>query len=210
MSTRTSKSTKREFVYPNVKDIMKNVKVKLEELEKQQQINNSPYKKALSLAQKYKGYDSEQLEELMMKMSYHETGFTMSPTQYQSNDKNKPGKGLFQYEADSLKTAFTRVQEQSKRWGEELPEWFEEYKDVRDATLLPGEIQKSIAVYDLLQRPNFTITNALKGDKELVEEWGKGWQTKSDPEKMNKFETEDLPLYYENREDILNKWNNNN
>jgi hypothetical protein len=153
---------------------------------------------AISIA-KEKKIDKKKIDEVLNKIAFHETGKTLDPKQKQVGG---PGRGLYQYEIESLKTAVNRVFNFCKKRGERIPAWIEGIKKDWDITKLTSKQQSYIALIDMLERKNFDLMKAIQSDKELVEQWGKGWQTKNDPQKKKKFLSE-IPLYYQAKK--LNK-----
>jgi hypothetical protein len=145
---------------------------------------------AISIA-KEKKIDKKKIDEVLTKIAFHETGKTLDPKQKQIGG---PGRGLYQYEIESLKTAINRVFNFCKKRGEKIPAWIEEVKKDWDITKLTSKQQSYIALIDMLERKNFNLIKATQSDEELVEQWGKGWQTKNDPKKKEKFLLE-IPLY---------------
>jgi len=147
---------------------------------------------AISIA-KEKKIDKKKIDEVLAKIAFHETGKTLDPKQKQVGG---PGRGLYQYEIESLKTAINRVFNFCKKRGEKIPAWIEEVKKDWDITKLTPKQQSYIALIDMLERKNFDLIKATQSDEELVEQWGKGWQTKNDPKKKEKFLLE-MPFYYQ-------------
>lgn len=134
------------------------------------------------------------INDVLYKIAWHETGKTLDPLQKQQG--GGPGRGLYQYEPASLKTAINRIYNFFKKTGGTTPKWVDTIKSHYDASRLSPQQQSFIALVDLVERSNFNLTRATSGDKELVDEWGKGWQTKNDPQKKKKFLAE-LPLFYQ-------------
>jgi hypothetical protein len=151
------------------------------------------YDKLVDIVAKEKKLDKEKINDVLYKIAWHETGKTLDPKQKQ---KGGPGLGLYQYEPASLKTAIARISNYWKKKNMIPPKWLDVVKTTWDATKLSPKQQSYVALIDMLERKNFNFAKATKGDKELVEEWGKGWQTKNDPKKKKKFLSE-LPLYYQ-------------
>lgn len=183
MPTRKSKRTKRAFHYPSIAD----------GISRKKEISN--YDKTLESVMINKGYNPNTLKEVLRKISWHETGGTLDPKILQKGASEKiGGKGLYQYEPESLKTAINRAKNYFKSTGEDTPKWLTDV-NTTDATTLDAETQSSLALLDMVQRPGFNIKQALESDEGLIESWGKGWQTENDPVKKNKFK-KDLDGYY--------------
>lgn len=152
------------------------------------------YDKLADEVAKEKGITREQVNEVLYKIAWHETGKTLDPKQKQLG--GGPGRGLYQYEPPSIKTALSRIDNRVKRKGRTPPKWIEIFKKDLDITKLTPKRQSYIALSDMLERPNFDFKKAATTDKDLAEQWGKGWQTGNSPQKKKKFLSE-LPLFYQ-------------
>lgn len=153
----------------------------------------SAYDALIDIVANEKNIEKEKINDVLYKIAWHETGKTLDPKQKQ---KGGPGLGLYQYEPVSLKTAIARIENFWRKKNMIPPKWLDVVKNSWDITKLSPKQQSYVALIDMLERKNFNFVRATKGDKELVEEWGKGWQTKNDPKKKRKFLSE-LPLYYQ-------------
>lgn len=154
---------------------------------------NDEYTTTLDLISTYKGYNPSAMKEALNKIAWHETGMTLNPKQLQGNDPKKPGKGLYQFEKDSLATAIQSAKNFYKSAGEPVPDWINNL-NTTDATTLSASQQSSLAALNMVQRKNFPVRQALENEKGLVEAWSKGWQTKNDPAKKALFK-EHLEIY---------------
>lgn len=143
------------------------------------------YSTLVRLVSQEKGIPVVDINKLLYKIAWHETGGTLSPKQTQLG--GGPGRGLYQYEPDSLKVALNRVDNYLSRKRLPKPDWISVLKGKYDATILSAKQQSFIALIDLLERSNFDIIRATKSDKNLAEEWGRGWNTKNDPAMIKKF-----------------------
>ena len=138
------------------------------------------------------GVRAASLNRMINKIAYHESAGTFDPKLKENTggkvwDKDNWGAGLFQYKSASVKTAINRAKKFYTRYGKTVPAWLtnlEKSLDIRDLT---ADQQKVLALLDMAAKPNFSIKNAVKDDDSLAQEWGRGWQTQSDPEKIKKF-----------------------
>jgi hypothetical protein len=142
----------------------------------------STFESLLSRVSEERGLSPESIRGVLDKIAYHESANTMDPKIKQYG--GGPGRGLFQFEPGSLKVAYQRANNYFKKRGENSPFMVDESYD---ATNLPADEQRALALIDMLERPNFNINEAAKSNEGLVNEWGRGWQTKSDPKKMKVF-----------------------
>jgi len=154
---------------------------------------NDEYSTTLDLISTYKGHNPSAMREALNKIAWHETGMTLNPKQLQGNDPKKPGKGLYQFEKDSLATAIQSAKNFYKSIGEPVPDWINNL-NTTDATTLSASQQSSLAALSMVQKKNFPVRQALESDEGLVEAWAKGWQTKNDPAKKALFK-EHLEIY---------------
>lgn len=154
---------------------------------------NDEYTTTLDLISTYKGYNPSSMKEALNKIAWHETGMTLNPKQLQGNDPTKPGKGLYQFEKDSLATAIQSAKNFYKSTGEPVPDWINNL-NTTDATTLSASQQSSLAALNMVQKKNFPVRQALENEEGLVEAWSKGWQTKNDPAKKALFK-EHLEIY---------------
>lgn len=153
-------------------------------------------KDALSLIASDYNISYRDLNTLLNKMAFQETGGTMSPTLEQKLDEgvrfnsNEHGVGLFQYNVPSAETSAKRAINYLNSKSLPIPSWIIDLRDnPQNISKLPASRQKILAAYDIAVKPNFSIRNALFGDESLSKEWGRGWQTKSEPVKMRQFVT---------------------
>jgi hypothetical protein len=154
---------------------------------------NDEYTTTLDLISTYKGYNPSAMKEVLNKIAWHETGMTLNPKQLQGNDPTKPGKGLYQFEKDSLATAIQSAKNFYKSTGEPVPDWINNL-NTTDATTLSASQQSSLAALSIVQKKNFPVRQALENEEGLVEAWSKGWQTKNNPAKKALFK-EHLEIY---------------
>jgi hypothetical protein len=143
---------------------------------------DSKYKMLLDRVSKERGLSPKAVDDALNKVAYHESATTMNPKLKQYG--GGPGRGLFQFEYDSLKTALRRGKNYYGRTGEKLdmptPMNY-------DATNISADEQKRLALLDMLERPNFNLGKAIQGGDKLTQQWGRGWQTTRDPKKMKNF-----------------------
>ena len=155
----------------------------------------SNYEAVRDRISKERGISPKALDNMLNKIGYHESARTMDPKLKQYG--GGPGRGIFQFEGDSLKTTYKRAKNFFKNGNSP----FKESKDY-DASTHSVDDQKALALIDLNARPNFNIDKAIESNEALTEQWGKGWQTTSDPDKMRNFsidaETYDTKIQKEN------------
>jgi hypothetical protein len=145
---------------------------------------------------KEKGITRDQVNGVLYKIAWHETGKTLDPKQKQLG--GGPGRGLYQYEPPSIKTALSRMDNYLRKKGKTAPKWIAFFKKNLDVTKLSPKRQSYLALIDMLERSNFNFKKAATTDKELAEQWGKGWQTGNSSKKKKKFLSE-LPLFYQHK-----------
>ena len=115
---------------------------------------NDEYTTTLDLISTYKGYNPSAMKEVLNKIAWHETGMTLNPKQLQGNDPTKPGKGLYQFEKDSLATAIQSAKNFYKSTGEPVPDWINNL-NTTDATTLSASQQSSLAALSIVQKKSF-------------------------------------------------------
>lgn len=158
------------------------------------QDGNSIYDDTLNDIMVNRGHNPSVLKEVLRKISWHETGGTLDPKIKQKGASEKiGGKGLYQYEPESLKTAKNRAVNFYNDIEKDVPKWLTNI-NTTDATTLDSNTQSSLAALDMIQRPNFNTREAMESEEGLIKNWGSGWQTESDTNKMKKFE-KDLENY---------------
>jgi hypothetical protein len=159
----------------------------------------STYESLVEKVSLERGINPKAIRSVIDKIAYHESDLTMNPKIKQYG--GGPGRGLFQFEPDSLKTTYKRANNYFTKRGEKSP--FKVEKNY-NAAKLPADEQKALALVDMLQRPNFNINNAIQSDEALTKEWGRGWQTTSDPVKMKNF-SQHSKMWDDKQEENLNK-----
>jgi hypothetical protein len=150
--------------------------------EKKQITKPSAYQTLLKRFSEERGIPISEIERVADRIAYHESAMTMDPKIKQQG--GGPGRGLFQFEPDSLKTANQRAINFYKKYGEKSP--FKVPEDY-DASKLSAEDQIAFFILDSSMRKNFDWDQAVSSREGLVKTWGEGWQTKSDPKKENLF-----------------------
>lgn len=127
---------------------------------------------------KKKGGTSKQLNDLMMRISFHETGpnHRYDPMTIQGDDPNLPGRGLFQFEKGVSGpgiTAVNRTVQYLKNNNMPIPGWLSEAYKLKDldATTLTPEQQKFIWIGDQLQRPGADLGLYFRGEMSPVDYW---------------------------------------
>jgi len=150
------------------------------------------------------------IAQMLEKVAYHESAKSNNPAIKQNLPRgvnfnpNKHGVGLFQYDKPSVKTSVQRW----KNLNSEVPQWLRDFEDSGyNVDTLTGDQQRMLALIDMTAKSNFNVMNALKDNRSLSREWGRGWQTKSDRRKMRKF-LEDVADWEENKASSLESLKN--
>ena len=153
---------------------------------------------ALSIAEeKGKGTPSDIYDKVLKPIAYHESDKTMNPKLEQYG--GGPGRGLMQFEPDSMKTALNRAK---RIFGNNPPSWIQKAIDDKnyDASTLTADQQMALAVYDLLQKPKADISKVTKGEQSIEDFWSKYWWAGKEKDKKTR-----LKVFKKN----LNSLNNN-
>ncbi len=153
---------------------------------------------ALSIAEeKGKGTPSDIYDKVLKPIAYHESDKTMNPKLEEYD--GGPGKGLMQFEPDSMKTALNRAK---RIFGNNPPSWIQKAIDDKnyDASTLTADQQMALAVYDLLQKPKADISKVTKGKQSIEDFWAKYWWAGKEKDKKTR-----LKVFKKN----LNSLNNN-
>lgn len=153
---------------------------------------------ALSIAEeKGKGTPSDIYDKVLKPIAYHESDKTMNPKLEQYD--GGPGRGLMQFEPDSMKTALNRAK---RIFGNNPPSWIQKAIDDKnyDASTLTADQQMALAVYDLLQKPKADISKVTKGKQSIEDFWAKYWWAGKEKDKKAR-----LKVFKKN----LNSLNNN-
>lgn len=107
---------------------------------------------------------------------HHETGGTFDPKQLQMD--NGPGRGLFQFEKDSAKTAAERLKTYYKNRGE-VPEWLNDVEDATTLTPAQQEIlftgQMMAKVKDKEKGYKVRLSGTFNRDKWETEDFTEAW-----------------------------------
>lgn len=138
------------------------------------------------------GVRPSSLNRMINKIAYHESAGTFDPQLKENTggkvwNKENWGAGLFQYKSASVQTAINRAKRFYSRYNKTIPAWLKSLEKSLDIRDLNADQQKLLAILDMAAKPNFSIKNAVKDDDSLAQEWGRGWQTQSDPQKIKKF-----------------------
>jgi hypothetical protein len=147
--------------------------------------NDNPYNELISYISKKKKVNPDNIGKMLDLIGMQE-----------SNLKNiaqiggGPGRGYYQFEPDSLKTATTRLKNLYKAMGKEVPtDIVNTVKESNyDATKLSKETQDALALADMYMRPNFDFKTATTDLQKLPEVWKKGWNTRKDDEGLDRFQ----------------------
>ncbi len=154
---------------------------------------------ALSIAEKKgKGTSSDIYNKVLKPIAYHESDRTMNPELKQYGDG--PGRGLMQFEPNSMKTALNRAK---KIFDNSPPYWIQKAinDENYDASTLTADQQMALAVYDLLQKPKADISKVTEGTESIEDFWSKYWWAGKEKDKKNRLKVfkENLKLLYNNK-----------
>jgi len=154
---------------------------------------------ALSIAEeKGKGDASDIYNKVLKPIAFHESDRTMNPKLEQYG--GGPGRGLMQFEPDSMKTALNRAK---KLFDNFPPSWIQKAIDDKnyDASTLTADQQMALAVYDLLQKPEADISKVTKGEQSIEDFWSKYWWAGKEKDKKDRLKVfkENLNLLYNNK-----------
>ena len=154
---------------------------------------------ALSIAEeKGKGDASDIYNKVLKPIAFHESDRTMNPKLEQYG--GGPGRGLMQFEPDSMKTALNRAK---KLFDNSPPSWIQKAIDDKnyDASTLTADQQMALAVYDLLQKPEADISKVTKGEQSIEDFWSKYWWAGKEKDKKDRLKVfkENLNLLYNNK-----------
>lgn len=132
------------------------------------------------------GGTPEQYKKHLNHVAYHESAGTMKPDMKQFN--NGPGRGVYQYEPPSARTAVNRAKlyyEQNKR---PLPKFIDELdkQEKIDFSTLSREKQDTMYLLDKYMG-EADFSELMSGKVSEAEWWGKNHQTTNDPIKNKKF-----------------------
>lgn len=161
-------------------------------------LNDKDYQEAYEYVKhKNKKSTSEQIvDKVLLPIGYHES--KLDPTRLQ--DKGGPGRGMYQYEGPSLRTALRRafnvILEKQGLGFTDNPEQLKKAKVPSyminayhsknpDASKLTAGQQSAIAVFDYLKKPNTNIDEVTQGTQTINSFWlNSHWSNvkKSDPE----------------------------
>lgn len=137
------------------------------------QIPNNSYQDMLSLATQMTDGTEEQYRDMMNRIGYHESGMTMDPNQLQGG--GGPGRGLYQFDGNSLPTAINRSINAYKSQGMEIPNWLLslQAEGITNATNLTPEMQSALAVGNILAQSGSTnsLNQYFSGDDTLDNLW---------------------------------------
>ncbi|MCH9620812.1 MAG: hypothetical protein S4CHLAM20_02160 [Chlamydiia bacterium] len=153
---------------------------------------------ALSIAEeKGKGTPSDIYDKVLKPIAYHESDKTMNPKLEQYG--GGPGRGLMQFEPNSMKTALTRAK---NIFDNNPPSWIKKAIDEKnyDASTLTADQQMALAVYDLLEKKEADISKVTKGEQSIEDFWSKYWWAGKEKDKKTR-----LKVFKKN----LNSLNNN-
>lgn len=143
----------------------------------------------------------------------HETGGTFDPRQKQK--KGGPGRGLFQFEPDALKTAAKRMKAYYKQSGLDIPDYINKASEgeIKDASTLTPQQQEMMFVGQMLQvddaGENPQLNRAFKKDFNTVGDYADAWfrvhnRSSSDKAKDRKDKfTSDNKDIFDNAENIM-------
>ena len=156
---------------------------------------------ALSIAEeKGKGTSSDIYDKVLKPIAFHESDRTMNPELKQYG--GGPGRGLMQFEPESMKTALKRAK---KIFNNNPPSWIQKATDDEnyDASTLTADQQMALAVYDLLQKPKADISKVTEGTQSIEDFWAKYWWAGKEKDKKARLKVfkENLKLLYNNKKE---------
>ena len=132
---------------------------------------------------KYPSISKEKIVDMiLLPIAAHESDMTYDPKMKQYN--GGPGRGAFQFEADSMVSALVRAERVFKNG--KLPAYIKNSKDnyMHDATKLSAGQQAALLVYDFLEKPEADI-GMVASDKpsmNVTQFWRQyHWAGKKDP-----------------------------
>jgi len=115
----------------------------------------------------------EDWEKLSGMISYHESKDDPLAKQKVKKTKDNPtgiglGRGLYQFEPDSFKTAANRAYNYSKKTGLELPQFVKDIrsKKIKEASELTPDQQKTLLLADYRDKPTAKLKAFFSGDKD--------------------------------------------
>ena len=133
----------------------------------------SPYQNMIGLAGNMTDGDPDQIKEMMNRIAWHESGMTMDPNQLQVG--GGPGRGMYQFEGQSLPTAVNRSINAYKASGKEAPSWLQDINDqgITDATQLTPEVQSALALGNILSQSGSTnsLNQYFGGEGDISDLW---------------------------------------
>jgi len=119
------------------------------------------------------GGTTEDWEKLSGMISYHESKNDPLAKQKVKKTKDNPtgiglGRGLYQFEPDSFKTAANRAYNYSKETGLELPQFIKDIrsKKIKEASELTPDQQKTLLLADYRDKPTAKLKAFFSGDKD--------------------------------------------
>lgn len=140
-----------------------------------------------------KGGDPELYLDLLNSIAYHETGpeDRMNPSTYQKG--SGAGKGLLQFEDDSLLTAANRLSNYLGVLNAELPDFITDIQsgNITDATQLHPDLQYMLALGDLRMKSGIDLKDYAEGNLSRRDLWADYWwagDRKERPEKIKAFD----------------------
>lgn len=119
------------------------------------------------------GGTTEDWEKLSGMISYHESKNDPLAKQKVKKTKDNPtgiglGRGLYQFEPDSFKTAANRAYNYSKKTGLELPQFIKDIrsKKIKEASELTPDQQKTLLLADYRDKPTAKLKAFFSGDQD--------------------------------------------
>jgi hypothetical protein len=137
--------------------------------------------------------DPSKIFHMLNRVAWHESAKTMDPKLKERTPKGSKwndtdyGIGLFQYKKDSAITGAKRAKNFLTSQGVTVPDWILNLEKTGDVGSLDVSQQRILASLDMAENPKFAMGDASGSNEYLVKNWGKAWQTQSDPKKMDKF-----------------------
>lgn len=124
---------------------------------------------------KDKGGTVEQWNRLKNSIAYHESKLDPKAVQ-KTNNGTGPGRGLYQFEPKSLKTAAKRLINYTKTKGIEVPAYVKDVDTgkIKDATKLSPAQQETLLLGDYRMKPNADLGKYFSGEQKEVDFWLEG------------------------------------
>ena len=141
------------------------------------QTSDNNFSTVLSSIISQKGGNLNDYEQLMNRIAFHETGPNQRMDPSAKQEGGGPGRGMFMYEPDSLKTAANRYSRFAKKNGIKPPKYIEDIRKgrLKDASKLDPAQQKELFLADMAEHPRAKLQDVVQGRQSLDDFWAKNW-----------------------------------